>query len=142
MAQLQELLTLVDRPDVAVAPGRRRLRDGDGRIPSGMAIIVAVLWVATLAITFSLEPAADPDVPLSAVAVVTSMLFTYAILTTGIGMLMRQRWGLAASLGGGIVMLGGAGTCLAGGHSGGWLFAQLVAGALMTAVSWGALRAG
>ena len=138
MTQLQELLERAER--TASGGGTQRPLPA-GRIPTALAIIVTVLWAATLAITFSLEPAADPDASVSAMAIATSMIFTYAILTTGVGMLLRQRWGLGASLFGGIVMLVAATTCLAGGHSGGWLVAQFVTGGLMTAVSVGALRA-
>ncbi len=119
---------------------RPTFADLNGGIPTVLAIGFAAAWIVVLAVTMGLEPAADPDAPISATQLIVSMSFMYGLLGMFAGMAVRRRWGLLSSLFAGGVLLGAGLLCLAAGHSGMWLAAQVVGGASMAAVSVGALR--
>ena len=110
------------------------------RIPGFMALGLGIAWVVMVGISWSTAPPPDPADPITATAYVLSTLFLFSLLGTAIGLGMRQRWGLLPSFGGGLLLLGAAAVCLAGGHSGIELYGQLGSGAFLTAITAGAWR--
>ena len=114
---------------------RRRL---DDRLPVRLVLAVAGLWLVSLYVIFSLAPAPTGDP--TAVALAIGLAFDLALIGTLAGFAVLQRWGLLASAGGGLVLLVGAGLCSLGGHTGGWLVAQYVAGAAILGISQAAFR--
>ncbi len=139
----------IDRPvivETAAAPEPRvaprwdpsRLTD---RLPAVLAFGVALTWVAGLWAVLSLAPPVDPNEPVSLLGILIGDLTLLALVAGAVGLGMRRRWGLAAALFGGGVLLFGAVACQLTGHSGTWLAAQYVAGASLAAFSWGGLKA-
>ncbi len=121
-------------------PARLDLRPGD-RIPGVMALGVGLAWVVGLWAVFSLAPAPDPNEPASLLGIVLGEFLTLSLLAGAVGLGMRRRWGLAAALFGGGVLLFGGVACQLTGHTGTWLAAQYVAGGSLAAFSWGGLKA-
>lgn len=107
-------------------------------LPLRLVLAIAALWVASLYIVFSLAPAPTGDP--STTAIWIGLAFELSILATLIGFAARQRWGLLASAAGGGVLLVGAALCSLGGHTGGWLVAQYVTGAVILGVSQATFR--
>lgn len=106
---------------------RRTLSDG---IPTGVAVAVAIAWIAALAAVFSTQPPPpDPAPDPSTLDMLVSSAFTLAMLGSFVGLSARQRWGLAATVGGGLVLLGAGALCFLTGHTGGWIAVQMIAGA-------------
>ncbi len=111
------------------------------RIPGVLALGVGLAWVVGLWAVFSLAPAPDPNEAPSLLGIVIGDLLTLSLLAGAVGLGMRRRWGLAASLFGGGVLLFGAVACQLTGHTGTWLAAQYVAGGSLAVFSMGGLRA-
>ena len=122
------------RPDARPAPPRT-LTD---RVPLRLVLAVAALWIAGLYVVFSLAPAPTGD-PTTA-GILVGVAFDLSLLATLAGFAVLQRWGLLASAVGGAVLLVGAGLCSLGGHTGGWLVAQYVTGAVILGASQAAFR--
>jgi hypothetical protein len=72
---------------------------------------------------------------------VLSLLFTGSMLAAIAGLGARHRWGLLASIGGGLVMVAASVFCYLGGHTGAWIAIQLAAGTGLALTSLGLLRA-
>jgi hypothetical protein len=107
-----------------------------------MAIATAVAWVAGLAITFGVQPAPPepaPDPTAFGLFITTALMVSIYVIAAG--MFARQRWGLVASIGGGIVLFAAATGCFLGGHNGLWLTTQFLVAAGLIAVSGIALKA-
>lgn len=115
-----------------------RPRRLDDHIPLRLALAVAALWVVSLYVVFSLAPVPTGDP--STTAILVGVAFDLSVIATLAGFTMLQRWGLLTSAIGGGVLLVGAGLCSLGGHTGGWLVAQYVAGAAVFGVSQAAFR--
>jgi hypothetical protein len=121
------------------AEGHRGLtRALTGRIPLRLVLAVAALWMVGLYVVFSLAPAPTGDP--STTAILIGLAFDLALLGMIAGFAVLQRWGLLASAAGGAVLLFGAGLCSLAGHTGGWLVAQYVTGAMILGVSRAAFR--
>ncbi len=114
-----------------------RLED---RIPGLMALGLGLTWTVIVGISWATAPPPDPADPITATAYVLSLVFLIALMATAVGIGARRRWGLLASAGGGLLLLGAAAVCLAGGHSGAELYGQLVSGAALTGITVGAWR--
>ncbi len=129
----------------AVPTGEARDQRAPGRlgdpIPGFMALGIGLAWVLIVAISWSTAPPPDPADPITATAYLISLVFLIALMATAIGIGARRRWGLLASYGGGLLLLGGAAVCLAGGHSEAALYGQLGSGAFLTGITAGAWRA-
>ena len=102
-------------------------------------LAIALLWVASLYVVFSLAPAPPAEDP-GLSALLLSIGFDASLLATIAGFSIARRWGLLASAAGGGMLLIGAGLCSLGGHTGGWLLAQYVTGATILGISWAAFR--
>ncbi|NNL70092.1 MAG: hypothetical protein HKO70_09050 [Acidimicrobiia bacterium] len=107
-------------------------------LPIRLVLAIAALWAVSLYVVFSLAPAPTGDP--STTAILIGLAFELSILATLTGFVMRQRWGLLASATGGGVLLVGAALCSLGGHTGGWLVAQYVTGAVILGVSQATFR--
>lgn len=133
--------TMIEVARKTVAPARPRGPRFGERVPAAVAGGLGLAWVVALAVILGLEPDPDPEAPVDAVALVVGLAFTNAVFATAIGLGSARRWGVLASLGGGLVLAFGAATCMLTGHSGLWLTAQLAGGAGLALLSWGAWRA-
>lgn len=126
---------------IAQETGTTRLPSNiDGSIPVSAAIAAAVAWVGFVSLSFAVQPPPDPAAAPSAVAELISLLFTGAMLAAIAGLGTRRRWGLMASIGGGLVMIAASTFCYAGGHTGAWIAVQLAAGVGLALTSLGLLR--
>ena len=93
------------------------------------AVVAAVAWAVFVGVSFAVQPPpADPTAPPSEFAALVSLLFSSALFASLVGLGARRRWGLATTLGGGVVMIGAAVSCYLGGHTGSWIAIQLAAG--------------
>ena len=115
-----------------------KVRQLNDLIPLRVALAVGVLWIALIALIFSISPA--PVGEPSALAVTVSVLFELALIGTLVGLVTMRRWGLLASMGAAVVMLAAAALCSLGGHTGAWLVAQYVAAATLFVVGRAAFR--
>lgn len=113
----------------------------DESIPLTAAIAAAAAWIVFVSLSFAVQPPPDPAAPPSAMAEVLSLLFTGSMLAAIAGLGARHRWGLLASIGGGLVMIVASISCYVGGHTGAWIAVQLAAGAGLALTSLGLLRA-
>ena len=120
------------------APRAQPPRSITDRVPLRLVLAVAALWIVSLYVVFSLAPAPEGDPTTTAILV--GIAFDLSLLATLAGFAVLQRWGLLASAFGGGVLLVGAGLCSLGGHTGGWLVAQYVTGAVILGVSQAAFR--
>lgn len=125
-------------PEVQPDAGAPFGRPGD-RIPGILALGVGVSWIVMLQGVMSLAPPADPSPPVWSILIGDLLLLS--LLAGAVGLGMRRRWGLLASLGGGAVLLVGAVGCQLIGHTGLALAAQYLAGGALMAFSVGGLRA-
>lgn len=107
-------------------------------IPLRLALAVAALWAVSLYVLFSLAPAPSGDPGATALAI--GLALDLSLLATLAGFAVRARWGLLASAAGGGVLLLGAALCSLAGHTGGWLVAQYMTGAMILGVSQAAFR--
>ena len=107
-------------------------------IPLRLVLAVAALWAVSLYLLFSLAPTPSGDPGATAVAI--GVALDLSLLATLAGFAVKARWGLLASAAGGGVLLLGAALCSLGGHTGGWLVAQYVTGAMILGVSQAAFR--
>ena len=112
-----------------------------GSISRTVAAAAAVAWVVFVSMSFAVQPAPDPGTQPSATAELLSLLFTGALLAGIAGLGTLRRWGLVASMAGGLVMIAASIFCYVGGHTGAWIAIQLAAGVGLAVTSLGLLRA-
>ena len=124
-------MTLIDRRSEVKTAKPTRTRELNDVIPLRVAVGVGILWVALVALIYSISPVPTGDP--SAMAVTVSVVFELALLGTLAGLVAMRRWGLLASVGAAGAMFVAAAMCSLGGHTGAWLVAQYVAaGTLFT----------
>lgn len=113
-------------------------RQSTSSIPGLLALAMGALWVAMLATVEILAPAPaeEPDT----LAVAIGLIFEVVLLATIVGLASRRRWGLMASVGGGVILLGASALCSLEGHAAAWLTAQYLAGAVILGTSRMALK--
>lgn len=134
------------RPLLDRGPNRAVRRVGwgrlDGSISSGWAKLVGLAWVVVFAALPVIEPApADPSVE-PATGGIVAMLLLGLLGGTATGLVTRRRWGLLASLGGGVLLAGLAVACPVTGHHalGAWWIGELGLAAGIVGVSLVGLR--
>ena len=88
------------------------------------AVVLAVSWVGGLWWALGVQPASDPDAPISLIAVLLSLTLWSLVAATLIGAARRERWALRTSLVGALALLGTVGLCITEGHTGAWVFTQ------------------
>jgi hypothetical protein len=113
----------------------------DESISLTAAVAAGLAWIVFVSLSFAVQPPVDPATPPSAMGEVLSLLFTGSMLAAIAGLGARHRWGLLASIGGGLVMVAASVFCYLGGHTGAWIAVQLAAGVGLALTSLGLLRA-
>ena len=126
----------------SAAPRRRGFVESmAARIPAWMALAMAVMWFLGLAITFGVQPSPPEPAPEpTAFGLFISTALMVAIYVIAAGAFARQRWGLVASMGGGLVLFAAATGCFLDGHNGLWLTTQFLVAAGLIASSGAALK--
>lgn len=87
-----------------------------GRISRRTSFSLSVAWLATLAVSWVLEPAPAANEVVPWWAGVAALGFLGAIAATFAGLSRRMRWGVTASLIGSSIFLAGVFACPATGH--------------------------
>jgi hypothetical protein len=138
------MLVRDQRPETKITDGPRRpsstrewLQD---RINVWVAIAVGVSWFVLTPIAAALEPATNRPEPLLGTLLGASMdLLFFAML---IGLAMRRRWGLVASVGGGALVTAMVVACPTSGHHqfGTWWFGEMACALALLAIGVAALR--
>ncbi len=114
-----------------------------GTVPAWVPVALALAWVATLQLVYTLEPAAARNGPAPAWGIALEIAFIAALTATGMGLVGRRRLGLVASVGAVGVALFGAVMCPVSGHHvtvGAWWYAQLAALTALGGASLAGLR--
>lgn len=130
--------TMVETTAAKAPASARAVERLSDSIPLRLVLAVAALWAVSLYVLFSLAPAPSGDPGATALAI--GLALDLSLLAALVGFAVRARWGLLASAAGGGVLLLGAALCSLGGHTGGWLVAQYVTGAMILGVSQAAFR--
>ena len=125
-----------------VQPGgerRRRWAEAlDRDIGAGRAWLIGLSWLVVVPAVWLLRPApADPEATVPAAVGVVLAMWQLVVLAGLVGLVSRKRWGIAASLAAGTVLLADTVACPATGHHAfaGWWFAQLALVGLLFGIS-------
>ena len=116
------------------------LRD---RISAGWAYGLLAGWYGLFLVVQLIEPAPQTETGLLAwIGAVMSVVFLGALVVTGIGLAVRQRWGLVASLGASGFLVADSIACPLTGHHqfGAFIVVQAVASIALAGASIRALR--
>jgi hypothetical protein len=100
-------------------------------------------WYALFLLARYLEPEPhDVSAVLEWVGIAFTVVFTAALLVAGIGLAMRRRWGLVASLGAAGLLVADSIACPMTGHHhfGAWVVVQVVGSVALAGASIRALR--
>lgn len=118
------------------APPAPPRRPGE-RIERDWPLLVAVAWIAYLAVVGMVQPPPEDPGALGTLENVLALLLSAGLFTTFAGLAGRYRFGLAASAVTGLVVLGAAVACPATGHHaiGAWWVAELAAAGLVVGAS-------
>jgi hypothetical protein len=110
------------------------------RINVWVAIAVGISWFVLTPLAAALEPATDQSEPLLGVLLGISMDVLFVVMLVGLA--MRRRWGLVASLGGAGLVTAMVVACPTSGHHqfGMWWFAEMACALALIAISAAALR--
>lgn len=134
MKLLDERTTLDDAAPQQARRGassRTERPDPTDRVPALVAFGFAGAWILSIVWTAAVAPETEPDAPVSAFAVTMSGLYSLALLGSILELGARRRWGLLATVVGGLVMVTGSIVCGLGGHTGAWIWVQLGSGAAL-----------
>ncbi len=132
------------RPETKVPEAPRRtpstqewLRD---RINVWVAIAVGVSWFVLTPIAAALEPATDRAEPLLGTLLGASMDVLFVVMLLGLA--MRRRWGLVASIAGGALVTAMVVACPTTGHHqfGTWWYGEMACALALVGISVAALR--
>jgi hypothetical protein len=113
------------------------LRD---RINVWVAIAVGVSWFVLTPIAAALEPATDRAEPLLGTLLGASMDVLFVVMLLGLA--MRRRWGLVASIAGGALVTAMVVACPTTGHHqfGTWWYGEMACALALVGISVAALR--
>lgn len=109
-------------------------------VPKSIAAGLLVAWVLGVAWIFAISPEPDPNVPISTLDVVVSLALYGSWGAILSGLARRRQFGMTAGVVGGIMLSGAGFLCLATGHTGAWIAAQIVTGAVLAGLSGAASR--
>ncbi len=124
----------VRRDEVAAHPGSRaRSRALDDAIPAPVALGLLAAWLFGLIWLFAISPAPDPAAEPSGLDAVISTAMFGSWLAAFIGLGGRRRFGLVATIGGGLLLAGAGVLCGLTGHTGLWIPIQIGVGAGLSA---------
>lgn len=127
-ARLDERPSRIPRPPRAGSP--------TDELSRGWAVVLGTAWGVALAVVALVPPASDPAATPPVWASLVSTVFLWGVLATAAGLVLRQRWGVTASLGA-AALLGGMGlACFGMGHPlDAGLTSQIVAGGALAGLS-------
>ena len=113
--------------DGTSAPPQHR-RSLDDTIPLLVVALLGAAWIAGLAWIFAIAPEADPNEPVGAVDFVLSsaMFASWLAVVSGLG--TRRRFGITATIVGGVLLAIGGVVCGLTGHTGLWIPVQIGVG--------------
>ena len=140
------MLTRHPRPEDVAAEAPRRteapstpawLRE---RINVWVALAVGISWFVLTPLAAAFEPATDQSEPLLGVLLGISMDVLFVVMLVGLA--VRRRWGLVASLGGAGLVTAMVVACPTSGHHqfGMWWFGEMACALALIAISAAALR--
>jgi hypothetical protein len=147
------MLTRSPRPETEVAAEAPRRTEAPRRVeaPSTqawlrerinvwVALAVGVSWFVLTPLAAALEPATDRSEPLIGTLLSASMDVLFVV--TLVGLAMRRRWGLVASLAGAGFVTAMVVACPTSGHHqfGAWWFGEMACALALIGISVGALR--
>lgn len=110
------------------------------RINVWVALAVGISWFVLTPLAAALEPATDRSEPIIGVLLGVSMDVLFVVMLVGLA--MRRRWGLVASLGGAGLVTAMVVACPTSGHHqfGTWWFGEMACALALIAISVVALR--
>jgi hypothetical protein len=125
--------------EVGTPPADRRPRATD-RIPAETSVALGVAWFVCYSIGSALEPHTEHAMPV--IAVVLGVALLAGILTTAVGLSVRRRWGLTASLASAGLLVASSVACPTTGHHdiGLWWAGQMVVSLALVVASIVALQ--
>jgi hypothetical protein len=120
--------------------GTRREPRVTDRISENISGALGLMWVVGYLAVGALEPTTHHALP--TIAIVLSVVFYAALLATAVGLIVRRRWGIVASLGASGVFLAGTVACPTTGHHtmGVWWLGQMVISLALVAANVVALQ--
>jgi len=119
-------------------PARDGLRGAE--ISWRSALATAGVWLAAMLILDAVAPPADPDAVVSGFELSMTLAYTSALMVGAVGLALRQRIGVMATVAGGGLFVVGSVSCWMGGHVGSWIAVQAVLGTAMMLFGTGVLR--
>lgn len=99
-----------------------------------------VAWLTFLGIVIAVQPAVDPEAPVDPVSMFVSLALWSTMFGALFGLGARARWGYLATAAGGVLLMGAAAACFAGGHTGAWIVIQTLAGGGLAATGAGSWK--
>lgn len=124
--------TLLDRTSDAAPPAvstdLRTSRSMDDLIAPQVAGALLAAWVLGLAWLFSIAPDADPSEPITAFDLFIANVMLGSWVAVFAGLSTRRRFGIAASIVGGLLVAGAGVLCGLAGHTGLWIAVQIGVG--------------
>lgn len=113
----------------------------DAPVPFKVVAAIGLAWLAGIAWLMTISPAPPEDPPaLSALDVIVQSAMLGSWLAVLAGVVTRQRFVFGASVVGGLVLAGAGLLCLATGHTGLWIPAQIGTGLGLAGLGYGAAR--
>ncbi|MDJ0961245.1 MAG: hypothetical protein QNJ88_11335 [Acidimicrobiia bacterium] len=106
----------------------------DDIIPWSVSGTLLVAWLAGLTWLFAISPSPDPSQPISLTDEVISLAMFGSWLAVFTGLGARRRFGLAASIGAGLLIAGAGVLCGIAGHTGLWIPIQIGVGSGLAAL--------
>jgi peptidoglycan/LPS O-acetylase OafA/YrhL len=105
-----------------------------------VAVAVGVAWLVFIQVVAALEPAPQRSEPVIGVLLGVAMLAIGVVMLVGLA--LRRRWGLVASLGASALAAAATIACPTSGHHqfGAWWYGELACVAALLAISVAALR--
>lgn len=116
-------------------------RDTARPLPLKVVGVIGLAWIAAIAWLTTISPVLPENAPPPSgfdMIVQTAMLGSWLAVLAGIG--TRRRFVFGASVAGGVILAGAAMLCLATGHTGLWIPAQIGAGVGLAGLGYGASR--
>lgn len=106
----------------------------DDVIPWSVSGALLAAWLGGLTWLFAISPSPDPTQPISLTDELISLAMFGSWLAVFTGLGARRRFGLAASIGAGLLIAGAGVLCGVTGHTGLWIPIQIGVGAGLAAM--------
>jgi hypothetical protein len=132
---VQQLLDRVRSAPAASAGLAERRRSMNDTIPWSVSGALLLAWLGGLTWLFAISPSPDPAQPITLTDEVISLAMFGSWLAVFTGLGARRRFGLAASIGAGLLIAGAGVLCGVTGHTGLWIPIQIGVGSGLAALS-------